>query len=99
MSNAPTMAILAVLLPGSVTAAPVTIPTLLSDTVGFVAAEVCELLNAVCVGGTMNSFLPSVTVRGGPKQFRVHVKTPDVNLILIPSIEMKDVCLWERQKK
>ena len=57
-----------VLPPGSVMAAAVAIPDLLSDTVGFVTADVCELLNAAGVGGMVNSFLPSIHIRGGPKQ-------------------------------
>ena len=99
MLNAPIVAILAVLPPGSVKAAPVTIPALLSNAIGFVTAEVCELLNAVCVGGLMNSFLPSITMIGGPKHCRVHVKTLDANLILIPSIDMNDICLWGMTNK
>lgn len=41
----------------SVKAAPVTIPALFSDTVGFVTAEVCELLNAVKCG-RHDEFIP-----------------------------------------
>lgn len=54
---------------------PAAIPILLSGTVGFVTAEVCELLNAVYVGGMLNSFLPSITIKASPKPFRVNVKS------------------------
>lgn len=54
---------------------PAAIPVLLSGTVAFVAAEVCELLNAVYVGGMLNSFLPSITIKASPKPFRVNVKS------------------------
>lgn len=78
-----------------VTTAPAAALALLSGTVGFVTAEVCELLNAVYVGDMLNSFLPRITIMGGPQHFRVHVKFPDADLILIPSIEVNGIYLWE----
>lgn len=66
---------------------------LLSGLLGFITAEVCELLSEVCVGSILNSFLPSIILVGGPKHFRVYVKAPDARLILVPSIEINGICL------